>query len=182
MFDAIIVRTHLLLEDDGHVRVTLETDSLEPLEESIEPEVVLDIVREDVLVGGASAGAMHTEQTRVILKQTSHRELIEEIDSSFASVFVRPCEIKSISGPKRSFARKLIEIHRLSATGEIMITKKHERAFFLNHVKARQWIGTVSDDVTETDDLIDRTGFDFRHHRAECDGIRMNVTDDRDTH
>ena len=107
---------------------------------------------------------------------------VEEIDSSFASVLVRPCEIKSISGPKRGFARKLIEIHRLSATGEIMITKKHERAFFLNHVETGQWIGTVSDDVTETDDLIDGAGFDFGHHRTEGDGVRMNVTDDRDAH
>ena len=29
---------------------------------------------------------------------------------------------------------------------------------------------------------IDGAGFDFSHHRAEGDGIRMDVTDDGDAH
>jgi hypothetical protein len=136
--------------------VTFETDPIKSLEQTIESRVVFDIVGKDVLVGGAPTGTMYAQQPGIILEQTSDGQLIEKRDPSLASILVRPGEIESVSGPEGSLTCELIEIHRLRAACEIMIPQKNEGTFFLNHIDARQGVRTVSNDVTETDDFIDR--------------------------
>ena len=162
--------------------MTFETDSLESLEEPVESSVVLDIIRKHVFVGGTSTRTMDAQETWVVLKETANGELIQKGDSSLTCGVIGPGGVELVPRPERGFAGQLVEIHRLRATGEIMIAEKHQRALLLNDVDARQWVRPVSDDVTQTDDLIDGTGFNLGHHRTEGDGIRMDVTDDRDTH
>ena len=125
---------------------------------------------------------MHAQQSRIVLKQTTDGESIEKRDSSLPGGFIGPCGVELVSGPECGFPRQLIEVHRLGATGEVVIPQQSEGALLLNDIDARQRIRTVPDDVTQADDLIDGAGFDFRHHRTEGDGIRMNVTDDGDAH
>ena len=176
--------------------VANDADALDAIENTFElVGVVRGIFRKDVFVDGLARRAVYGEQLphgsggaahglRAVGTDVfgdAHFEVIEKLVARGLFGFVG-FGLKLFARPMRCEFGVGVEVGGLVKHGEIVVAQQAPGAPCPHDVDAFERVRAVADGVAKTDDALDAARVDICQHSFECDGVGVNITDDRGGH
>ena len=89
---------------------------------------------------------------------------------------------KLLSRPKDRFHRDRVEALGVEDCGLIVIAQNRQLAIFDDRVEALDWVGAITNDISEAENLVNFKVSNGFHDRRECFKVSMDVADDCPLH
>ena len=133
----------------------------------------IDIFGEHVLVHGATRRAVNEQQ---VLQLDANRQSTEKLPPAIAQRLLG-LELELLTGPETGAFCSNIEVVGLVEHRLIMVAAQAESRALDNQIEALARTGTIPDDISQTDDILDASAIDVSQNGFERLEIAMNIGD-----
>lgn len=147
--------------------------------ERIHFSLIVDVFRENVLVGGLSGRAMHKEEVSFTM---GPMQFAQEVPTTINHTDGARAIFETVARPINRSKGDRIETFWVEEGGLIVIAKDGDLTASNHFVQTLAWIWSIANNVAETVNLFDVLGSNIGQNDPQGVVIGMNITNERAFH
>lgn len=155
-----------------HVGVALETGMRYQTEEFFHLLLIVDIFGENVFVHRIARRAVNIEPFTIAVQTW---QCAEEVPTFVGPIARALGVFQLITGPEDCLLGTAVEPFGIEHCRLVVVAQQSDFAVVDNVVKTFAWLGTITDDIAETKDLVNVLRLDMRKHCLERFEIAVDV-------